>query len=77
MTKFGMVVDVTKCNGCYNCFLACKDEFCGNDFPLTLPSAMTGHFWMKMVEKERGNTQGQGSLYRYPCLHCENATVLS
>ena len=32
MTKYAMVVDVTKCNGCYNCFLACRDEYCGNDF---------------------------------------------
>ena len=31
VTRYGMVIDVTKCNGCYNCFLACKDEYCGND----------------------------------------------
>ena len=28
MTRYGMVMDVTRCNGCYNCFLACKDEYC-------------------------------------------------
>ena len=33
MTRYGMVIDTTKCNGCYNCFLACRDEFCGNEYP--------------------------------------------
>ncbi|MBO6010468.1 MAG: 4Fe-4S binding protein [Oscillospiraceae bacterium] len=27
------VIDVSKCNGCHNCQLACKDEFVGNDWP--------------------------------------------
>ena len=31
--KYGMVIDITRCNGCYNCFLACRDEYCGNDYP--------------------------------------------
>ena len=33
MTRYGMVVDIVKCSGCYNCFLACKDEHCGHDYP--------------------------------------------
>ena len=28
MPRYGMVIDVTKCDGCYNCFIACKDEYC-------------------------------------------------
>ena len=55
MTRFGMVFDVTKCNGCYNCFIVCKDEYCGNDhkgYSAALP--MTGQTFMTVVEKERG-----------------------
>ena len=33
MTRYGMVIDATACTGCDGCFIACKDEFVGNDFP--------------------------------------------
>ena len=33
MTKYGMVIDATLCMGCDACFMACKDEFVGNDYP--------------------------------------------
>ena len=50
MARYGFVIDITKCNGCYNCFLACRDEHCGNDFPCyAAPQPMNGHFWMKMI----------------------------
>ena len=31
MSKYGMIIDLNKCTGCYNCFLTCRDEFAGND----------------------------------------------
>jgi Fe-S-cluster-containing dehydrogenase component len=76
--RYGMVMDVTKCNGCYNCFLACKDEFCGNDFPpYSLSQPMTGHFWMNVIEKERGRYPRVKVAYTaIPCMHCENATCV-
>jgi Fe-S-cluster-containing dehydrogenase component len=75
MTKYGMVIDTTKCNGCYNCFLVCKDEYCGNDYPpYSLSQPMTGHFWMRMIEKERGQYPKVKVAYTaIPCMHCENA----
>jgi len=30
MAKYGFIFNVERCNGCYSCFLACKDEFTGN-----------------------------------------------
>lgn len=78
MPRYGMVMDVTKCNGCYNCFLACKDEFCGNDFPpYSASQPMTGHFWMRIIEKERGKYPKVKVAYTaVPCMHCENATCV-
>jgi Fe-S-cluster-containing dehydrogenase component len=78
MSKLGLVIDVSKCNGCYNCFLACKDEYCGNDFlPYSLSQPMTGHYWMRMVEKERGRYPRVKVAYTaIPCMHCENASCL-
>lgn len=78
MVKHAMVMDVTKCNGCYNCFLACRDEYCGNDFPpYSLSQPQSGHFWMRVVEKERGQFPKVKVAYTaLPCLHCEEATCL-
>ena len=31
MNKWHIVVDLEKCVGCFNCLMACKDEFVDND----------------------------------------------
>jgi Fe-S-cluster-containing dehydrogenase component len=78
MARYGMIMDVTKCNGCYNCFLACKDEYCGNDFPpYSVSQPMTGQFWMRVIEKERGKYPKVKVAYTsVPCMHCDNATCV-
>ena len=49
------VVDLGKCNGCYACQLACKDETVGNEWPpYSKPQPDTGQFWLKMFEKTHG-----------------------
>ena len=78
MARYGMVIDVTKCNGCYNCFLACRDEYCDNDYPgYSAAQPMTEHFWMRMVERERGKYPKIKLAYvAVPCMHCENASCI-
>jgi Fe-S-cluster-containing dehydrogenase component len=78
VTRYGMVMDVTKCNGCYNCFIACRDEYCGNDFtPYSLSQPMTGQYWMRIIEKERGSFPKVKVAYTaVPCMHCEQATCV-
>ena len=72
MPRYGMVIDVTKCTGCHNCFLACKDEFCGNDYPsYSISQPASGQYWMKLVEKERGTIQKVKLDYTpTPCMQC-------
>src|SRR3972149_8235997 len=49
------VVDVTKCTGCFNCFIACKDEFTDHSWlPYSEPQPETHHYWLKVDEVERG-----------------------
>lgn len=49
------VIDIAKCNGCYNCQIVCKDEHCGNDWsPYAKPQPEAGQFWCKLEEKVRG-----------------------
>ena len=53
--KYGIVIDVEKCTGCYACFLACKDENCGEAHPgYTAAQPMTGQYWLNIAEVERG-----------------------
>ena len=78
MARYGMVIDINKCNGCYNCFLACRDEYCGNDYPpYSLAQPYTGHFWMRIIEKERGKYPKVKVAYTpLPCLHCDDALCI-
>jgi len=73
-----MVIDITKCNGCYNCFLACRDEYCGNDYPpYSASQPNTGQFWMRIMEKERGKYPKVKVAYTaMPCMHCEEASCV-
>lgn len=79
MPRYGMVIDITRCNGCYNCFLACRDEYCGNDYPpYSKAQPQLGHFWMRIIEKERGKYP-QAIRVAYvplPCLHCDDARCI-
>ncbi|MBW1806022.1 MAG: oxidoreductase [Deltaproteobacteria bacterium] len=70
-----MFIDVDKCAGCYNCFLACKDEFCGNDYPSYSSSQpASGHYWMRLSEIERGTyPKVKLSYVPVPCMQCEDA----
>ena len=72
------VIDIAKCNGCYNCQIACKDEHVGNDWtPYAKPQPDTGHFWMKMNEKVRGTVpKVKMSYIATPCMHCSNAPCM-
>jgi Fe-S-cluster-containing dehydrogenase component len=74
MTRYGMVIDVTKCVGCYNCFLTCRDEFAGNDNPgYAAPQPMSGMNWTKVAEIERG-TYPTVKVNHVPinCMQCDN-----
>jgi len=79
MARYGMVVDATRCNACYNCFLACRDEYCGNDYPpYSLAQPSTGHFWMRLIERERGiHPKVKMNYIPLPCMHCDDAPCIA
>jgi Fe-S-cluster-containing dehydrogenase component len=78
MARYGMVIDINKCNGCYNCFLACKDEYTGNDYPpYSVALQNEGRPFMKMTEKEMGKCPKVKVDYiAQPCLQCRNASCV-
>jgi len=73
-----IMVDIVRCNGCFNCQIACKDEHVDNDWsPIAKPQPDTGHFWMLLTEIERGQYPKVKIAYiATPCMQCENAPCL-
>jgi Fe-S-cluster-containing dehydrogenase component len=71
-------IDISKCNGCHNCQVACKDEHVGNDWtPYAKPQPDTGHFWMKINETVRGSVpKVKMSYVPLLCMHCDNPPCL-
>jgi Fe-S-cluster-containing dehydrogenase component len=78
MSKYSILIDVTKCNGCYNCFLSCRDEHYGNDYPdYSAAQPLNGQFWMQVQEIERGvYPKPKVSYIPRPCMHCETAPCI-
>ena len=73
-----LIIDTSKCNGCYNCQISCKDEHVGNDWtPYAKPQPDTGQFWMKLNETVRG-TVPKVKISYVPeiCRHCDNAPCI-
>jgi Fe-S-cluster-containing dehydrogenase component len=78
MSKYGMIIDITRCIGCYNCFLTCRDEFAGNDYPgYSAAQPMTGMNWIRLIERERGQyPKVKVSYTPITCMQCEDAPCI-
>lgn len=72
------VFDASKCNGCHNCQIACKDEHCVNDWsPYAKPQPNTGQFWLKVDQIIHGQTPKVNVEYSVLlCNHCEHAPCM-
>lgn len=70
--------DISRCNGCHNCQIVCKDEHCGNDWsPYAKPQPDTGHFWMYVDEKAHGQTPKVRLEYTpLTCNQCEKPSCM-
>ena len=78
MARYGMVIDISKCIGCYNCFLSCRDEFAGNEYKgYSTAQPMEGQNWIRVIEKERGQyPKVKVSYTPIPCMHCDDAPCI-
>ena len=79
MTRLSLLIDVTKCSGCHNCFLTCRDEYYDNDYsPYSAPQPLDGQFWMQVKEVERGSyPKPKVDYIPTPCMHCEQAPCIN
>ncbi len=79
MSRYSILIDVNKCNGCFNCFLSCRDEYYGNDYPsYSAAQPLNDQFWMQVQEVERGvYPKPKISYIPKPCMHCESAPCIA
>jgi Fe-S-cluster-containing dehydrogenase component len=75
MKRYRLIIDVEKCENCGNCFLSCKDEHVGNDWP-DYAGGMPdqGPSWIRIEARERGQYPLIDVAYLpVPCMHCDKA----
>jgi Fe-S-cluster-containing dehydrogenase component len=79
MKKWHMIIDVERCEDCNTCFIACKDEHCGNTFTgYTREQPKHGHRWINIFRKERGSGSLTDVFYMpVPCMHCNDPKCAS
>lgn len=72
-------IDLSICNGCYCCQVACKDEHVGNDWtPYAKPQPEIGQFWLKLNEEVRGQVpKVKISYIPTLCHHCDEAPCIA
>ena len=77
--KWNLVIDIDRCNGCYNCALAAKDEYVDNSAPgYFAAQPRHGHTWVKVSQYERGQYPALDVSYvPTMCNHCDNAPCMA
>ena len=70
--------DASICNGCHGCQIACKDEHCDQPWgEYAAAQPMTGQFWCKCDEVERGSVPFVHVDYTVKmCGHCDDCKLI-
>lgn len=78
MKKWNLIVDVAECHNCHNCFIACKDEYVGNDIEgYSAAQPLHGHRWIDIKSKERGeHPRVEVAYVPVMCNHCDDAPCI-
>ena len=71
MARYGLVCDISRCCGCYACFLSCRDEFSGKDHFPTAAAQEDGQLWLNIKEIEYGEgNKIKVDYFPRMCQHC-------
>jgi Fe-S-cluster-containing dehydrogenase component len=79
MARYGMLIEVDRCVGCYSCQLACRDEHAGNEHRPTAAAQPDGSpSWIQIRPVEQGSFPRVRLDYvAVPCLQCADAPCLA
>ena len=79
MPRYAIAIDIEKCTGCYSCFLACRDEYVGNDhLPLSVAQPKDAQKWVDVKEIEHGTgSKIKVDYITVMCQHCKEAPCMA
>ena len=81
MTRYALLIDITRCIGCNVCTIACKDQFVENDWPpYSAAQPDSGQLWISVTEKESGKAVDASTKVKYiadPCMLCDKPPCLT
>lgn len=74
MSKWNLIINVGRCENCYNCVIAEKDEHVGNDFPgYAAPASVSGESTIRILRRVEGQAPMVETTYLpVMCNHCDN-----
>jgi Fe-S-cluster-containing dehydrogenase component len=72
-----LIVDPSRCLQCSNCWVACKDEHCDNDWSPIAAKQGEDQWWIR-VEEHEAASGAHMRLHRVPvmCMHCAEAPCM-
>ena len=78
MSKWNLIINVGRCENCYNCVIAERDEHVGNDFPgYAAPAAAVGESRIRILRRAQGSAPMVETTYLpVMCNHCDDAPCI-
>lgn len=78
MSKWNLIISVGRCENCYNCVIADRDEHVGNDYPgYAAPGAPSGETPIRILRRVQGAAPMVETTYLpVMCNHCDDAPCM-
>lgn len=78
MSKWNLIIDVGRCENCYNCVIADRDEHVGNDYPgYAAPASLASEAPIRILRRVQGQAPMVETNYLpVLCNHCDDAPCM-
>lgn len=78
MSKWNLIINVGRCENCYNCVIADRDEHVGNDYPgYSAAASVAGEAPIRILRRVQGEAPMVETTYLpVMCNHCDNAPCM-
>ncbi|WP_137820569.1 4Fe-4S dicluster domain-containing protein [Pseudomonas sp. 2FG] len=78
MNKWNLIINVGRCENCYNCVLAERDEHVGNDYPgYAAPASLADEAPIRILRRVQGAAPMVETTYLpVMCNHCDDAPCM-
>lgn len=78
MAKWNLIVNVGRCENCYNCVIAERDEHVGNDYPgYAAPASLASEAPIRILRRVQGAAPLVETTYLpVMCNHCDDAPCM-